>query len=257
MAGNEYKNCPFCDEEIKAIAIKCRYCESLLYKKMPGNKKAEVINNSIEKKHGIPLTEKFQSSSILNKKVRLIAAALVGGGILIFGGFNLFNYIFFKGDGNGLLEKDFASAVDALTEEEKEIVLIGHDATEAIDKSSVVDITEAEVIENGSNVISEEVEKDENQKAQGSISWDGGTYTGPLENGVPHGWGTWKDPAGKTYTGDFINGKMTGYGTMVFPGGIKYVGDFFDGKGHGQGIMTHPDGRSVSGTWVNGIYLED
>lgn len=28
MTGNDYKNCPYCDEKIRQKAIKCRYCQS-------------------------------------------------------------------------------------------------------------------------------------------------------------------------------------------------------------------------------------
>lgn len=90
-----------------------------------------------------------------------------------------------------------------------------------------------------------------------SIRWDGGMYEGQLKDGVPHGYGSWKDPTGKTYVGDFLQGEMTGYGKMIFPGGEKYIGDFLNGKGHGQGKMIHPDGRSISGTWINGNYQGD
>jgi len=30
VTGNEYKNCPYCDEKIRRKAIKCRYCLSSL-----------------------------------------------------------------------------------------------------------------------------------------------------------------------------------------------------------------------------------
>ena len=99
-----------------------------------------------------------------------------------------------------------------------------------------------------------ESEDEEPSIEYGTISWDGGMYDGQLKDGVPHGYGSWDNPAGKTYVGYFVEGEMTGYGTMVFPGGEKYVGYFLNGKGHGQGVMTHPDGRWVSGTWINGEY---
>ena len=41
--SNEYKNCPYCDEEIKMTALKCKYCNSLLYNQ-------ELTNNSTIKK---------------------------------------------------------------------------------------------------------------------------------------------------------------------------------------------------------------
>ncbi len=116
---------------------------------------------------------------------------------------------------------------------------------------SLIDLDENGLV---SDFVSGEEEFDESIITRNAISWNGGTYSGPLENGVPQGLGIWDDHNGKTYTGDFINGKMTGYGTMVFPGGEEYTGFFKDGLGHGQGSMTRPDGRSVNGAWIEGVY---
>ncbi len=32
MSGDEYKTCPYCGEEIKLVAIKCKHCQSFLHK---------------------------------------------------------------------------------------------------------------------------------------------------------------------------------------------------------------------------------
>jgi hypothetical protein len=44
MNDNEYKNCPYCGEEIKAIAIKCKHCQSFLDKET-----GPVINEEQQK----------------------------------------------------------------------------------------------------------------------------------------------------------------------------------------------------------------
>ncbi len=40
-----------------------------------------------------------------------------------------------------------------------------------------------------------------------TIGWKGGTYTGDVVNGVPHGYGTLTSPAGDKYVGGFKAGK--------------------------------------------------
>ncbi len=102
-----------------------------------------------------------------------------------------------------------------------------------------------------------EPEPDQDQDKEGTISWDGGTYTGQLEDGIPHGKGVWIHSDGREYTGDFKEGSITGRGTMLFPGGEEYRGDFKDGVAHGQGTMTHPQRGSISGRWVNGRYVQE
>ena len=100
----------------------------------------------------------------------------------------------------------------------------------------------------------------------------GGTYTGEVKDGVPHGQGTlkvpdkgvsivggWKDgvPHGQVtatfpgghYVGGNKDGKMHGQGTLTQPDGSKYVGEFKLGNYHGQGTMTWPDGHKYVGEW--------
>ncbi len=101
-----------------------------------------------------------------------------------------------------------------------------------------------------------EAGKDENDltaPADQSISWRGGTYSGPLHDGEPHGLGSWTHPGGKKYEGDFYYGKIEGYGLMSFPGGEKYLGYLRNGKAHGQGTLTSPDGRKYEGNFSHGI----
>ncbi len=102
-----------------------------------------------------------------------------------------------------------------------------------------------------------ESEKDDSSSEFETISWDRGTYEGPLKNGVPHGKGTWVHRDGTSYVGDFYEGRIEGYGEYTFPNGVVYIGELKNGKAHGEGIMIHPDGRRVGRHWVNGVLQED
>ena len=99
-------------------------------------------------------------------------------------------------------------------------------------------------------------------------------YSGNLENGLPHGFGTWKNSNGVSYTGYFYEGLRHGRGiwahpdgikyagewqqgiyhgrgTLILPSGARYDGQWFEGKKHGPGIYRWPDGRIYIGFWVN------
>ncbi len=98
---------------------------------------------------------------------------------------------------------------------------------------------------------------EETDPGSDSVAFEGGTYTGPLKDGQPHGQGSWVHPDGRSYTGEFNEGSIEGYGTYTFPGGEQYVGYLRNGRAHGEGTMTHPDGRRVSGIWIHGNLQED
>ncbi len=98
--------------------------------------------------------------------------------------------------------------------------------------------------------------EDDEEEDYGTMDWNGGTYTGDLKDGRPHGRGEWTHPDGRVYRGQFINGNIEGQGVMIFPGGIEYRGEFEDGLAHGSGTMTHPTEGSVSGVWHRGRLVE-
>jgi serine/threonine protein kinase len=97
-----------------------------------------------------------------------------------------------------------------------------------------------------------EPEQTAGQEVQ-NMSYEGGTYSGDVKNGIPHGQGKWTHPVGLSYTGQFSDGSVTGYGTMHMPSGDVYVGNVLKGKPHGQGKLTKADGTVQEGNWVNGI----
>ncbi len=112
---------------------------------------------------------------------------------------------------------------------------------------------------------------------EGTIEFEDGVYVGELQNGVPHGQGTFTFLNNSSYVGTFKNGYFYGHGELTFNGN-KYVGEFKDdlfhgqgilyfasgatlecdweaGEPHGQGVLTRSDGTEQSGRWVHGNYV--
>ena len=86
-----------------------------------------------------------------------------------------------------------------------------------------------------------------------TIIYLGGTYTGEVSNGVPHGQGTLNHPNGEKYVGEFKDGNLHGKGTYTYGSGPNsgdiYVGEFKDDKFHGQGTYTYADGYKYVGNF--------
>ena len=84
----------------------------------------------------------------------------------------------------------------------------------------------------------------------------GGTYTGEVVAGRPHGQGTWVHPDGESYVGEWKGGKAHGQGTLTGVNGDKYVGEWKDDKAHGQGTKTWGKGKWEGDKYV-GEYKDD
>ena len=95
-------------------------------------------------------------------------------------------------------------------------------------------------------------------------------YEGEIENGKPHGNGTWTMSDGATYVGQFVNGLREGIGTFTWSekgskSGTSYEGEWLNNRQHGKGKMIYaPDpkdgfeGSVDEGNWINGKQvLED
>ena len=81
---------------------------------------------------------------------------------------------------------------------------------------------------------------------------DGATYVGHFKNGLRHGKGKFSYPDGSIYEGVWKDDELNGLGTGTFPDGEKYVGEFKEGEKHGQGKFTYTDGGWYDGSWKVG-----
>ena len=93
----------------------------------------------------------------------------------------------------------------------------------------------------------------------GRATYEGGTYEGHFENGVPHGQGIMQYNDGNVeravaYEGHFENGVPHGQGKMKYNDGTVdgavYEGAWLNGKHNGQGNMKY-NGNDYTGEWVN------
>lgn len=87
-----------------------------------------------------------------------------------------------------------------------------------------------------------------------SITWEGGTYTGELLDGKPHGEGIWSYPDGSSYEGQWVAGLFDGVGKWSGSKGEEYDGDFVQGLFEGKGTFISEDGDRYEGQFSEGLY---
>lgn len=85
---------------------------------------------------------------------------------------------------------------------------------------------------------------------QSTITYDNGTYTGEIYNGVPHGFGTIEYPPSfrQDYTADALSHLRT-------IGVRSYTGQWSHGLKDGRGKKVFVDGSVVEGYWESGDYI--
>jgi hypothetical protein len=82
----------------------------------------------------------------------------------------------------------------------------------------------------------------------------GGTYTGEVVDGRPHGKGKWTHSMGLKYIGEWKDNKRHGQGNLTWADGDRDVGQYKDGK-FWEGIRYLASGE-IRGTYSNGVWCK-
>jgi len=84
-----------------------------------------------------------------------------------------------------------------------------------------------------------EIKPTENVPTTETITWGNGSYTGELDNGKPHGYGSIKYKDGYIFEGQWIHGKKNGNGILTYPSGAQYIGEWKEDNIYGSGKMEY------------------
>ena len=110
---------------------------------------------------------------------------------------------------------------------------------------------------------SEETEDGEVYEKDKEGSFNYNKYEGEIENGKPHGNGTWTMSDGSTYVGQFVNGLREGIGPFTWSkdgtwSGKSYEGLWKDNRQHGKGKITfeREEGEKNEGQIWEGEYKD-
>jgi len=271
MVDSELKNCPVCDEEIKAVSKKCNFCDSLIRDDMNEDLKNEHINCPLCDEEIAPTAYKCEycdspiegkykdkkNEGILKKLdyQYLTITAIVAVG-LIFLVLFLMNPIAEDteqesiaeatdeelGSVNGLEQIKDDLIADKLSEitmkakdkVESEIIKAIQDEDKDIEEDEEPEVDTNNLVDAEVNEVVEVTDPEPKQDHKPIVT--SGT--------IP--WG------GGTYTGSLKNGLPDGQGTWSEPEGKSYVGEFVEGKITGRGTMVFPGGEQYKGDFVNG-----
>lgn len=79
-------------------------------------------------------------------------------------------------------------------------------------------------------------------------------YTGDMQAGRPHGYGTLVYDNGDRYEGQFVRSRRAGLGVYTHANGDRYEGEFREDRRTGRGTFTYHQGGQFEGDFVNGLF---
>ena len=84
--------------------------------------------------------------------------------------------------------------------------------------------------------------------------FEDGEYIGEINEGLPHGHGTFKYKNGDEYDGEFKFGLFEGEGRHTTKNGDEYIGQFKEGKREGNGTYTFSNGDFYKGEFKEDMF---
>lgn len=135
---------------------------------------------------------------------------------------------------------------------------IGTYSVELFDGNNIITRGNFTIIEENANANyknPDDIKKDISNQTSNNLWFDNGEYKGEVKNNKANGWGVWLTTDGVKYEGEFRDNKWHGNGILSYEGN-KYVGVFRNGEMYGEGTYLYSNGDSITGEWINGIFVE-
>ena len=200
MANNQYKNCPYCDEEIKYKAIKCKHCHSFLKQEKDEARDGQAplsINQNNIGSHDSLLKQCPHCFNDIPKKALLCRFCDLS------------------------VESNYP--VDKMNEVQKD----------------VPNGRQGEIVSGGEKYIGQKKDGKRHGKGV-QVWPDGDKYEGEFIDDRFFGWGSYTWASGDKYVGKWKNDLKHGEGTFYYSNGITEEGYWLNDKYVGRSFSKRP-----------------